>query len=70
MNKSVYALYSKSKKTLFLVVPIIIQFVIGALTFGFVLREKSFDYKCDFRNPQQIESVLQGFVIAFIDPFS
>ncbi|KAF8199035.1 hypothetical protein BJ912DRAFT_686709 [Pholiota molesta] len=59
----VYALYSKCKKTLFLVVPITIQFVIGALTFGFVLREKSFDYKCDFRNPQQIESVLQGVAV-------
>ncbi|KAF9480367.1 hypothetical protein BDN70DRAFT_920611 [Pholiota conissans] len=61
----VYALYSKNKKTLVLAVPIIVQFVIPTLTFWSVFRDKSFDYKCNFkfRNSQKMETVLQGVVV-------
>jgi len=59
----VYALHSKNKKTFLLVVPILAQLTPAGLSFWYIFRQSTFDYKCDFRNPKQIQFVLQGVTV-------
>ncbi|KJA14156.1 hypothetical protein HYPSUDRAFT_461693 [Hypholoma sublateritium FD-334 SS-4] len=61
----VYALHCKDKKILFLIVPIIAQFTPATVTFWSILRQSTFDYKCDFRNPKQLQFALQGVTVIF-----
>ncbi|KAF8959296.1 hypothetical protein BDZ97DRAFT_2061256 [Flammula alnicola] len=55
----VYALYSKSKNILLLIVPIILQFVIASILTWDISQKGAFNYQCDFRNPP-IESIFLG----------